>query len=92
MYEYYPSTTVCSSRITAATVRQKPRITGDQFIVDIIEEPVKWWFANFIKCSEPCYVGKPRGKVAYLTNSIPKWYNAASQSVGKALDITTPGQ
>jgi len=25
-------------------------------------------------------------------NSIPKWYDAVCQSVGRALDITTPGQ
>lgn len=25
-------------------------------------------------------------------NSIPKWYDAVCQSVGKAVDITTPGQ
>lgn len=65
------SPTPSFSRITAATVRQKPRVTGDQFIAALIEEPVKLRSANFIKWSEEeekktCYVGKPRGKLAYL--------------------------
>lgn len=39
-----------------------------------------------------CYVSASQEENWPTFNSIPKWYDAVCQSVGKASDITTPGQ
>lgn len=82
-----------SNSTTGAALQLKPRVTNRRSVhcCDHGNGLQTLWNAQG-KRKIWRYVGESGGEVAYLQLDSPKWYDAACQSAGKALDITTPAQ